>query len=197
MTFNDISRVFHADGFDDLLAAFTASHQAGEAHIFTRTYEVRGCARVSVWWRGVVDGITCQGLGVATDTASTPAPPLTAAAASHTPTQVLHNSFMGVAGGYQASVMWVLHGRSSEWEEGLAEQTQRWLAKQRETPGPYQNYPFTQHTSEAPGPLISLLSQQASWSFRTKKAALAEFVAAAGGSTSGPGEEVIRGNEWR
>jgi hypothetical protein len=116
--------------------------------------------------------------------------------------EVQPNSFMGVAGGYAVSVLWVLNGRSSQWEGALHEQTARWLAKQRSSSAggtaasPYKGYPSVQHLSEAPAPLISLLSQQASWSFRAKKGVVADFVAAAAGSTSGPGEEVIRGNAF-
>lgn len=105
---------------------------------------------------------------------------------------------MGVAGGYQVNVLWVLNGRSEQWEDALSEQTRRWLAKQRAAPsGPYRGYPSVQHASEAPAPLISLLSQQASWSFRAKRGLVADFLASAAGTTSGPGEEVIRGNAWQ
>lgn len=108
--------------------------------------------------------------------------------------QVQPNVFMGVAGGYQVQVMWVLAGRSTQWEQALPEATLRWLDKQRNSTGPYRYYPNVHHTLEAPAPLINLLSQQASWAFRAKKAEVLEFVAGAAGSTSGPGEEVIKGN---
>lgn len=103
---------------------------------------------------------------------------------------------MAVAGGYQVNVLWVLNARSTQWEQALQDQTLRWLDKQRGTPGPYEGYPYIQHNLEAPGPLINLLSQQGSWGFRAKKGAVLEFVANAAGSTSGPAEEVIRGNQW-
>lgn len=148
MTWNDNQQVFPKRGFDALHAAFRASTEAGEAHVFAQAYEVQP------------------------------------------------NAFMGVAGGYVVNVLWVLNGRSTQWEGALQEQTGRWLAKQRSSSGPYNDYPGTQHLSEAPAPLISLLSQQASWSFRAKRALVTDFVAAAAGSTSGPGEEVIRGNAW-
>lgn len=103
---------------------------------------------------------------------------------------------MGVAGGYQVQVLWVLNGRSTQWEQELPEATLRWLDKQRNTTGPYSGYPNVHHTLEAPAPLISLLSQQASWTFRAKKAEVLEFVAGAMGSMSGPEEEVVKGNTF-
>jgi hypothetical protein len=108
--------------------------------------------------------------------------------------QVQANTFMGIPGGYEVNVLWILNGRSSQWEQALPEQTSRWLDKQRDSTGPYRLYPNVQHTLEAPGLLINLLSQQASWAFRAKKAEVLEFVSTAVGSTSGPGEEIIKGN---
>jgi hypothetical protein len=104
---------------------------------------------------------------------------------------------MGIPGGYEVNVLFVLNGRSSQWEAALPEPTLRWLDKQRNSTGPFRYYPNVHHTLEAPGPLINLLSQQASWAFRAKKAEVLEFVAGAVGSSSGPGEEVIKGNVFR
>lgn len=111
--------------------------------------------------------------------------------------QVLPNTFMGIPGGYAVNVLWVLNGRSTQWEQALPEQTLRWLQKERDSTGPYMDYPYVHHTLEAPSTLINLLSQQASWSFRAKKADVLDFVSWSFGTTSGPGEEVIRGNTYR
>lgn len=108
--------------------------------------------------------------------------------------QVQPNTFMGVAGGYVVNVLWIFNGRSTQWEQSLPQPTLRWLDKQRNATGPYRLYPNVQHTLDAPAPLISLLSQQASWAFRAKKAEILDFVTTAEGSTSGPAEEVIKGN---
>lgn len=148
-TWNDMQQVFPKEGFAELYRALKASHAAGDAHVFARTYEV------------------------------------------------LPNSFMGIPGGYEVNVLFVLNGRSSQWEAALPEPTLRWLDKQRNSTGPFRYYPNVHHTLEAPGPLINLLSQQASWAFRAKKAEVLEFVAGAVGSSSGPGEEVIKGNVFR
>lgn len=110
--------------------------------------------------------------------------------------QVRPNVFMGVAGGYQVQVLWVFNGRSTQWEQELPEATLQWLEKQRDATGPYRHYPNVHHTLEAPAPLINLLSQQASWAFRAKKAEVLEFVAAAMGSSSGPEDEVVKGNTF-
>lgn len=39
-TWNDMQQVFPKDGFAELYRAFKASHAAGDAHVFARTYEV-------------------------------------------------------------------------------------------------------------------------------------------------------------
>jgi len=109
------------------------------------------------------------------------------AAYSANAVQVLPNAFMGIVGGYNVSVLWVLNGRSAQWESQLPAATQRWLDRQRRAvAGPYKNYPYVQNNLEAPGPLISLLSQQASWSFRMKKDQVVQWVLDAKGSRSGP-----------
>lgn len=112
-------------------------------------------------------------------------------------TQVLKNDFQGVVGGYSVNVLWVLNGQSGDWEAELPTATQRWLNRQRDGPGPYRNYPNVHNTIEAPAPLISLLSQQASWNFRAKKDMVLEWVAAAAGSESGPSEEVLKSSSIR
>lgn len=103
---------------------------------------------------------------------------------------------MGVAGGYEVNVLFILNGRSKQWEQALPEPTLRWLEKERNGTGPYKGYPNVHHTLEAPAPLINLLSQQASWAFRVRKAEVLEFVGQSIGTTSGPGEEVITGNTF-
>jgi len=109
------------------------------------------------------------------------------AAYSANAVQVLPNAFMGIVGGYNVSVLWVLNGRSAQWESQLPAATQRWLDRQRRAvAGPYKNYPNVQNNLEAPAPLISLLSQQASWSFRMKKDQIVQWVLDAKGSRSGP-----------
>jgi hypothetical protein len=40
-TWNDIQQVFATDGFSDLYQAYKASSSAGDAHVFTQSYEVR------------------------------------------------------------------------------------------------------------------------------------------------------------
>lgn len=40
-TWNDIQQVFSTDGFTDLYQAYKASSSAGDAHVITRSYEVR------------------------------------------------------------------------------------------------------------------------------------------------------------
>lgn len=42
-TWNDMQQVFPKDGFAELYRAFKASHAAGDAHVFARTYEVGPC----------------------------------------------------------------------------------------------------------------------------------------------------------
>jgi hypothetical protein len=52
-TWNDLQQVFPKDGFEDLYRSFKESSAAGDAHVFTRTYEVRG-ERASTLYRKVV-----------------------------------------------------------------------------------------------------------------------------------------------
>lgn len=103
----------------------------------------------------------------------------------------MKNNFQGVDGDYTVNVLWVLNGASANWESQLPEQTQRWLQRQRESSGAYKDYPNIYNTLDAPGPLISLLSQQASWSFRAHKELVVDFVEAAAGSESGPSAEAM------
>jgi hypothetical protein len=105
--------------------------------------------------------------------------------------QVVPNEFQGVTGGYTVNVLWVLNGRSSQWEQQLPQQTQRWLTRQRQS-GAYKDYPNVYNNLEAPGPLISLLSQQASWGFRAKKDVVLDWIADAAGSQSGPSKAALR-----
>jgi hypothetical protein len=107
--------------------------------------------------------------------------------------QVLKNEFQGVAGGYKVNVLWVLNGQSSQWEHQLPQQTQRWLSRQRQS-GAYKDYPNVYNNLEAPAPLISLLSQQASWGFRAKKDLVLDWIADAAGSQSGPSGPAPKGS---
>ncbi|WIA39163.1 hypothetical protein OEZ86_005290 [Tetradesmus obliquus] len=107
--------------------------------------------------------------------------------------EVLKNEFQGVAGGYTVNVLWVLNGQSSQWEQQLPQQTQRWLGRQRQS-GAYKDYPNVYNNLEAPAPLISLLSQQASWGFRAKKDTVLDWIADAAGSRSGPSGEAPKGS---
>jgi hypothetical protein len=99
--------------------------------------------------------------------------------------QVMKNDFQGVYGGYTVNVLWVLNGQSAQWEQQLPQQTQRWLSRQRQS-GAYKNYPNIYNNLEAPAPLISLLSQQASWGFRATKDLVLDWIADVAGSQSGP-----------
>lgn len=47
-TWNDMQQVFPKDGFAELYRAFKASHAAGDAHVFARTYEVGLCAHMHI-----------------------------------------------------------------------------------------------------------------------------------------------------
>jgi hypothetical protein len=97
---------------------------------------------------------------------------------------VLPNAFQGIQGGYSVNVLWVLNGASSAWEQQLPEQTQIWLDQQRkDTAGPYAAYPGVLSRTDMPAPLLSLLSQQASWSLQASKDVVQDFVRAA--ETSG------------
>ncbi|WIA12481.1 hypothetical protein OEZ85_012516 [Tetradesmus obliquus] len=94
--------------------------------------------------------------------------------------QVLPNSFHGVKGNYKVSVLWLLNGRSSQWEAALPQETQQWLAPKRNaSSGPYGGYPNVYNVLQAPAQLVSLLSQQASWAVREKQSLVQDWVAAA------------------
>lgn len=94
--------------------------------------------------------------------------------------QVLPNSFHGVKGNYKVSVLWLLNGRSSQWEAALPQETQQWLAPKRNaSSGPYRGYPNVYNVLQAPAQLVSLLSQQASWAVREKQSLVQDWVAAA------------------
>lgn len=77
ITWNDMQQVFPKDGFADLFNAYKASSAAGDAHVFTRRYEVRvECWRVLGWWCGYCAGRGgCQQLNTQTHPNSPPHPP--------------------------------------------------------------------------------------------------------------------------
>lgn len=83
--------------------------------------------------------------------------------------QVLPNAFFGINGGYTVNILWVFNGKSTNWESQLPYRTEQWLETQRQASGPYKDYPNVYNVLQAPAQLISLLSQQASWSLRMKK----------------------------
>lgn len=186
-TWNEMEHVFPTAGFGELYEALRASHAAGDAHVFNRTYEVRtgesACMHAACMLKRLcacLRSLMLERLPLISCLSK-----LWVAPHAHTHAQVLPNAFMGVAGGYNVSVLWVLNAQSAAWESQLPAATQRWLERQRGSAGPYRDYPHVFNNLEAPAPLISLLSQQASWAFRAKKDAVLAWVGDAARSGGG------------
>ncbi|GFR41215.1 hypothetical protein Agub_g1888, partial [Astrephomene gubernaculifera] len=94
---------------------------------------------------------------------------------------VLDNAAQAITGGWQVEVLWLINMQSREWEDQLPNDTRTFLNDSRnDKDSDLRHYPYiSTYTTRYSTELVTLLSQQASWSVLQTAPELSELLQAA------------------